>query len=128
MKSNTTKVLSFLVLLLLSSCSAVSWKGQTNFGVKQIFVSQAGLCNNKVLITTGKVDSSSSSDGWGMIDARTDKLVRISGDAIIIDATEEQIKVYTSASSLKEAQEKLNKLIQDDGTIIRQPLECNVIK
>lgn len=128
MKSNTIKALLISFLLLLSGCSSVWWKGQTNFNVKQLFVSQAGLCNNKVLISTGKIDSSSGSDGWSMIDAKTDKLVRVSGDAVIVDATQQQISVYTGAANLKEAQEKLNKLIQDDGTILKQPASCNVIK
>ncbi len=116
---------STLLLLATTGCSEVSLKGSVNYGVKQLFVSQAGLCNNKVLITTGKVDSSPKSDGYGMIDAKTGKLVRVAGDTIIVDATQEQIATYMNAKSVKEGQGALNKLIQEDGTILKQPLSCN---
>jgi len=115
-----------LLLLSITSCSEVSRRGQTNFGVKQLFVSQAGVCNNKVLITTGKIDSSPQSDGWSMIDAKTDKLVRVSGDALIVDATEAQINTYLQAPNLVEGQLRLNELIQKDGTILPQPSQCKI--
>jgi hypothetical protein len=121
-------LLGLLTAVVATGCSEASMRGQRNFGVKQLFVSQAGLCNNKVLISTGKIDSSTSSDGWSMIDAKTDKLVRVAGDAVIVDATQEQISVYTGAGSLKEAEEKLNKLIQEDGTILKQPAACVSVK
>ncbi len=113
-----------LFLIPLSSCSSANWKGQTNFGVQQLFISQAGICNNKILITTGKVDSSSQSDGWTMIDAKTNELVRVSGDTIIIDATSTQISTYINASSKIAAQQLLNELVQKDGTILKQPEQC----
>lgn len=124
----TRKLIALTVLLGAlatgTGCTEVERRGSANFGVKQLFVSQAGLCNNKVLVTTGKVNSSTQSDGFSMIDARADKLVRVAGDAIIVDATPEQINTYIKANSLKEAQERLNQLIQDDGTIMKQPASC----
>jgi hypothetical protein len=129
MKKRAAIVGTLMILALgivITSCSQVSQRGATNFGVKQLFVSQAGLCNNKVLITNGKVDSSTNSDGYSMIDARTDALVRVAGDAIIVEATATQISTYVNAASLDQAQSSLNDLIQQDGTILPQPTSCSV--
>ena len=51
--------------------------------------------------------------------------MRVAGDAIIVDATPEQINTYIKATTLKEAQERLNALIQEDGTIMKQPASCH---
>jgi hypothetical protein len=120
------RVLIGFLLFSSTGCSEVSMRGEFNHGIKQLFISQAGLCNNKVLITNGKVDSSSSSDGWSMIDTRTDQLVRVSGDAIILDATKQQIDIYLNADSNQSAQAKLNDMVQRDGTIMRQPDDCTL--
>ena len=70
----TRKLIALIVLLVTlgTGCTEVERRGSANFGVKQLFISQAGLCNNKVLVTTGKVNSSTQSDGFSMIDARAD--------------------------------------------------------
>jgi hypothetical protein len=116
--------LGLVAVSLLGGCSAVSLRGQANFGVKQLFVSQAGNCNNKVLITTGKVDSSERSDGWSMIDSRTNQLTRVAGDSIIVDASQTQISVYEGAPTLAEAQSRLLQQIQQDGTVLKEPFIC----
>jgi hypothetical protein len=113
-----------LIALVLTSCSEVSRRGDRNFGVKQLLISQAGICNNLVTISKGKIDSSPKSDGWSMIDLRTDELIRISGDAVIKDATKAQENVYLSAPTLAQAQKNLNEQIQKDGTILPQPDSC----
>lgn len=109
---------------LMAGCSAVTWKGATNFGVPQLVLSQAGPCNNKVAISAGKVDSSSQSDGWNFIDKRTNQLVRLSGDSIILDASEAQVASYTAAPTLAAAQLALLDLVQRDGTILPEPKAC----
>jgi hypothetical protein len=113
-----------LFALCVSGCSEVSQRGAINFRIKQLFISQAGNCNNKIFITKGKVDSSTSSDGWSMIDARTNKLIRVSGDAIILDAEPEQVSVYMSAKTLREAQLNLLAHVQGDGTILPELKAC----
>jgi hypothetical protein len=110
--------------LFLPACSEVDRRGTVNYGVKQVFASQSGLCNNKILITKGKVNSSTQSDGWSMVDSRTDLLVRISGDAIIADATKEQIAIYESAPTTAQAQLNLLALLQRDGTVLPEPKGC----
>lgn len=110
---------------LLASCSQVSMRGAANFGVDQVFISQAGHCNNKVTISKGKIDSSTQSDGWSLIDKRTNKLVRISGDSIIEDATPSQVEAYLRAPDNAEAQRRLLELLVKEGTILPEPKACS---
>jgi hypothetical protein len=109
---------------VLSGCTETPSTRLADSTTPQLFASQAGACNNKVFVSKNQVAHSTNANGWTAIDIRTDQLVRVSGDAIILDASPQQIKTYKEAPSDAEAQRRLNELIQKDGTILVQPAQC----
>jgi hypothetical protein len=69
--------------------------------------------------------SVSQSDGWNFTDYRTGQLVQVGGDVIIKDATQTQIDVYSRAETDEAATAALLIQAQNDGTIVRQSIECD---
>jgi hypothetical protein len=74
-------VLLFVVLLV--GCSDAGFKQLSTIGAAGSIVCYSG---GKVIydgISTGKIATENQSDGWFFEDAKTHKLVRVSGDCLI---------------------------------------------
>jgi hypothetical protein len=71
------------MLLLLTACTDANKKQWTSLGNKGHIVCYSG---GKVIFegdSTGKVSTESQSDGWYFEDAKTGKLIRVSGDCVV---------------------------------------------
>jgi hypothetical protein len=69
---------------MLSACTDADWaNGCTSLGAQGHITCYSG---GKVIYegdSTGKIATTQNSDGWHFLDAKTQKLVRVSGDCVI---------------------------------------------
>lgn len=73
------------VTLLLGACTDANWSRVTAIGSSGEISCYSG--GNLIYhgISTGKISAEEHSDGWFLKDAKTGKLVRVSGDCVIVN-------------------------------------------
>lgn len=79
------KFITIFLCLFLISCTDAKWKKVTALGSPAKVTCYSG---GKVIFdgkSTGKVPSEEHSDGWFFEDVETNKLIRVSGDCVIIN-------------------------------------------
>lgn len=73
------------VAFLISGCTDATYKQYTTFGTKARVTCYSG---GKIIYSgasTGKVHAEKQSDGWFFEDEATNKLIRVSGDCLIVN-------------------------------------------
>lgn len=79
------KIVTILMCLSVLGCTDAKWKKATALGSSAKVTCYSG---GKVIYdgtSTGKVHTEEGSDGWYFEDKATSKLIRVSGDCVIIN-------------------------------------------
>lgn len=79
------KIFIISVCLLFVGCTDGKWKKVTAIGSPAKVTCYSG---GKIIFdgkSTGKVSAEEQSDGWFFEDSETNKLIRVSGDCVIIN-------------------------------------------
>ena len=86
------KTILFLITLSFISCTDATISSFKAYGDEHTVELYSGGKKVREWISTGKVISESSSDGYKFMDSKTNKLVRVSGDVVITILNKEQTK------------------------------------
>ena len=79
------KIIIYLICFVMVGCTDAKWKKVTTLGESAKITCYSG---GKVIydgMSTGKIHAEEQSDGWYFEDSATHKLVRVSGDCVIMN-------------------------------------------
>lgn len=108
-----------LLLLLATGCTKADIATITDFAKPTLVISHSGPCINYIGISEGRVLSIQDSDGWQFTQYGSGRRVRISGDALLFEATNEQIRAYQIGGY-----PQLLNQVYSDSTIVKVPEIC----
>ena len=124
LRKTVLAVLFGVVVLALGACSQASLNRTFDYGTQKLIVSNGGPCVAQIYVSKGRVEDASESDGYYFNDLRTGVLTQVSGDTLMRDASAEQIRVYTAASTDKQAGISLLAQVIADGSILPESAQC----